>query len=52
MEGGDESTELWDHPKNCILTYLPTRAVVVAKLSEPLFPIPEVHGLNPVIGKI
>ena len=27
-------------------------AVVVAQLEEPSLPIPDVHGSNPVIGKI
>ena len=28
------------------------RVVVVAQMAERLLPIPEIHGLNPVIGKI
>ena len=35
-----------------MLTLEVKRAVVVAQLVEWLLPIPEVHGSNPVIGKI
>ena len=53
IKGTNESTELWWPQRlHSYLTIVQNTTVAVAQLVKQSLPMPEVRGLNPVIGKL